>query len=400
MNANDVVRGGMSPATKSAMMGYCFCPTHLEIHLFNNRNRSTMSLRLFTLACIAGTMILGAFQVRLRAADYPGLVSAELIYEKAPFPQCHASTIEETSEGLVAAWFGGTHEKNPDVGIWVARHVDGKWTAPVEVANGIQYDDKRHPCWNPVLFQPKEGPLMLFYKVGPDPRTWWGMLTTSDDCGKTWSFPRRLPEGIDGPVKNKPIQLANGDILAGSSTEYDGWRIHFERTSDLGKTWHRVGPINDATKYNAIQPSILTYPDGRLQILCRSRENVVTQSWSSDGGETWTAMEKTMLPNPNSGTDAVTLADGRQLIVYNHTTRPTGNRSLLNVAVSNDGKKWMAAYVLENTPGKEFSYPAVIQAKDGMIHFTYTYHRRKVKHVVLDPAKLEARDMPDGNWPE
>ena len=51
----------------------------------------------------------------------PGLVTKEFIYEKAPFPECHASTIAETKNGLVAAWFGGTGEKNPDVGIWVAR---------------------------------------------------------------------------------------------------------------------------------------------------------------------------------------------------------------------------------------------------------------------------------------
>jgi len=98
----------------------------------------------------------------------------EFIYETAPFPSCHASTIAETDHGLVAAWFGGRAEKAPDVGIWISRRVDGTWTAPVEVANGVQPDGTRQPCWNPVLFQTAKGPLLLFYKVGPDPESMVG----------------------------------------------------------------------------------------------------------------------------------------------------------------------------------------------------------------------------------
>jgi predicted neuraminidase len=100
------------------------------------------------------------------------ILSSELIGERAPFRSAHASTIVETRDGLLAAWFGGTEEGNPDVGIWVSRRGEGGWSAPVEVANGAQPDGTRHPCWNPVLFQPSKGPLLLFYKVGPSPREW------------------------------------------------------------------------------------------------------------------------------------------------------------------------------------------------------------------------------------
>ena len=154
------------------------------------------------------------------AAPTGNIVHSEFIYESAPFPSCHASTIEETKSGLITAFFGGTDEKNPDVGIWVSRHENGKWTAPVEVANGVQPDGKRHPTWNPVLFQPKTGPLLLFYKVGPSPSRWWGMMMRSTDEGKTWSKPEKLPDDILGPIKNKPVQLADGTILCGSSTEH------------------------------------------------------------------------------------------------------------------------------------------------------------------------------------
>src|SRR5476649_1000537 len=87
------------------------------------------------------------------AAPSP-VAKSEFIFERAPFPSAHASTIVETPGGLVAAWFGGTAERNPDVGIWVSRHDMAGWSAPVEVANGVQPGGTRHPCWNPVLFQP------------------------------------------------------------------------------------------------------------------------------------------------------------------------------------------------------------------------------------------------------
>ena len=335
----------------------------------------------------------------VKVSKPPGLVSSEFIYESAPFPSCHASTIVESKHGLVAAWFGGTAERNPDVGIWVSHFQKGKWTPPVEVANGVGFATNRLPTWNPVLFQPKQGPLMLFYKVGPSPSTWWGMLITSDDGGKTWSAPRRLPVGFLGPIKNKPVQLANGDLLCPSSSEEQGWRVHFERTPDLGATWEMIGPVNDGKAIGAIQPSILFYPRGKLQAVGRTQQERVFEIWSDDNGKTWGELKLTELPNPNSGTDAVTLADGRQLLIYNHNGNRKG-RSPLNLAVSRDGQTWQAALELENEPGSEFSYPAIIQTRDGLVHITYTWKRKLIKHVVVDPKKLQTRDFVSGAWPQ
>ncbi len=337
------------------------------------------------------------------SAQHAAVVSATFIFDEAPFAQCHASTIEQAGDVLVAAWFGGTREKHEDVGIWVSRNEGTGWSPPVEVANGVQHSRKRYPTWNPVLFHPPDGPLLLFYKAGPSPSTWWGMLTTSGDRGRTWSRPRRLPEDILGPVRNKPIQLPGGELLCPSSSEHDGWRVHFERTHDLGVTWEHIGPINDSTRFGAIQPSLLVYDGGRIQALNRSRQGKVVETWSSDGGRTWTALAETMLPNPNAGLDGVTLADGRQLLVYNHSTIAEGQwggpRSPLNVAVSDDGRIWHAALVLEDKPG-EYSYPAVIQTADGLVQITYTWKRTRIKHVVIDPSRLVLHPMPDGAWPE
>jgi predicted neuraminidase len=161
--------------------------------------------------------------------------------------------------------------------------------------------------------------------------------------------------------------------------------VHFERTSDLGKTWRLAQPRNNGQGIDVIQPTILLHKGGRLQALGRTEQGRIFQVWSEDAGQTWGNMTLTALPNPNSGIDAVTLKDGRHLLVYNPTVK---GRSPLSVAVSTDGKDWKSALQLEDTPGKEFSYPAVIQSSDGLIHITYTWMRRRVKHVVLDPARL------------
>lgn len=326
------------------------------------------------------------------------IVSKGFIYKKedVPFPSCHASTIEETGSGLVAAWFGGREERAPDVGIWVSRMEDGRWTHPVEVANGVQHSTLRYPTWNPVLFYAGRE-LLLFYKAGPSPREWWGELTKSTDNGKSWSSPCRLPEGIFGPVKNKPVLLGGNLLLCPSSTEDNGWRVHMEFTADNGKTWERTEALNDA-KTGVIQPTILKLKDGSLEMLCRSQVSCIMSSLSSDNGRTWSDLAQTSLPNPNSGIDAVTLKDGRHLLVYNHQMK---GRNILNVAVSDDGSNWKAAVLLENdSNGKEYSYPAVIQSSDGMVHITYTWNRELIRHLVIDPRLIETRAFNAGEWPE
>lgn len=333
----------------------------------------------------------------LLAAPPAGVLKEEFIYETAPTPQCHASTLAESEAGLVAAWFGGKHEKNPDVGIWVARHVDGKWTTPVEVANGVQSATLRHPTWNPVLFQIPNGPLQLYYKVGPSPRDWWGMLIESTDAGTTWGKPRRLPEGILGPIKNVPVLLADGTLLSPTSTEHDGWQVHLEWSKDAGKTWERTRPINQGDDVGAIQPTIFQHPKGRLQILCRNQQpKSILEAWSEDQGRSWSDLSPLDLPNPNSGIAGATLKNGRHALVYNHTQR---GRSPLNLAISDDGKVWQAAAVLESEPG-EYSYPTVIQSADGLAHVVYTWKRTRVKHVVFDPARLKLRPIENGKWPK
>lgn len=349
----------------------------------------------------AGIALLAARGQATPAADATGAVRrTEFINDRAPYPQCHASTIVEVAPGrLAAAWFGGTREGAPDVGIWLARHDGTRWLPAVQVADGRQPDGTRHPTWNPVLFKPPSGPLFLFYKVGPSPRDWWGMVSTSTDGGVTWGEAQRLPAPLLGPIKNKPVVLADGAWLSASSTEGTptGWRAHFEASRDQGRTWQFIGPIDKgAASLEAIQGSVLFLGGDRLLTLLRTRNGVLAETRSADGGRTWSPLEPSGLPNPNSGTDALTLRDGRHLLVFNNSKpapgHASGARYPLDVALSRDGARWDVALTLEREPKPDgYAYPAVIQASNGLVHVTYTWNRQRIKHVVLDPAALAPR---------
>jgi alpha-L-rhamnosidase len=396
----------------------------------------------------------GKYTFSVTIPQQKGVVVQEYIYEKSGFPQCHSATIAQTTEGdLLTAFFGGTREGHPDVCIYVSRKEKGseEWTKPELVADGwmtVEGKAVRKACYNPVLFQQPGGALYLFYKVGNRVSDWKGFLKMSRDGGRSWSRAFNLPEGYLGPVKNK-IEIVDGKAIAPSSTETNGWKVHFEISEDNGRKYRKVGPleaeaalpthlqspythrIGQTTKgtvskksitpgntvstgnplsnqvsisqtlvsdaeggdnaethvIQAIQPSILKHRDGRLQILCRTRNGRLATAWSTDRGETWSALSLTDMPNNNSGTDAVTLADGRHLLVYNAVATPPGQkkaaRTPLNVAVSTNGLNWKPLLTLETSPVSQYSYPSVIQTPDGYVHIVYTWRRERVKYVKL-----------------
>ena len=313
--------------------------------------------------------------------------ASEFIFVGAPFKSCHASTIVELrNRELLAAWFGGTAEGNSDVAIWASRRTSSGWSAPFQLVR-----EPNTPTWNPVLFHSKDGLLWLYYKFGAGPSTWKASRISSTDDGKTWSQPERLPDGILGPIKDKPLVLDDGTIVSGSSVETPkAWEVWIERSTNNGVTWTRSGPIGmskqpqfsgPSTPYGIIQPAIVSLGGKHLRFYARSTSNIgfICVADSSDGGVTWTEARKTNIPNPNSGIDALKLHDGRIILVYNNTR--TG-RSPLNLGVSTDGEHFKMFATLESEPG-EFSYPAIIQGSDGDLQITYTWNRTRIKYVHI-----------------
>ncbi len=317
---------------------------------------------------------------------------SEFIFDSASYPSCHASTIVELPNGdLLSAWFGGTEEGNPDVAIWGSRKTNGKWSTPVEIIR-----EKETPCWNPVYFMGADHRLWFYYKYGTSPMTWSAGRKYSDDNGLSWSEIEHLPAGILGPIRAKPLVLKNGVIVSGSSVEsYGTWSVWIERSSDNGKSFTKIGPITvaenlmdiNATRalmgnkrsIGIIQPSIVQISKKHLRMYARSTTNIgkVCVADSYDEGKKWTPARPLNIPNPNSGLDAIRLNDGRVVLIYNNTS--TG-RTPLNLAASDNGENFKMFYTLENAPG-EYSYPNIIQGKNGDLHITYTWNRTHIKYV-------------------
>ena len=320
----------------------------------------------------------------------------EFIFTQAPFLTSHASTIVETPSGrLIAGWFGGTEEGKPDVRIWISAKTRGEeWTPAVPVTDTLGM-----PAWNPVLFQDCDR-TWLYFKIGPSPREWVGAYRVSEDEGRTWSPMVYMPAGLTGPVRSKPIRLSDGTLLAGTSIEagyrmdtaeaapYKSWSGWVERSTDGGTTWTRHGPITvPGQPFGVIQPTLWQTASGEVRMFLRSTNRIgrIVAASSRDGGLTWSPGRPTDLPNPNSAVDVVKLRDGRVVLVYNHALH---GRDSIHIAISgDDGDTWSPPLLLEGGQG-DFSYPAVIQSRDGLVHITYTWRGTRIRHVVVDPRKL------------
>jgi predicted neuraminidase len=333
----------------------------------------------------------------------------------------HASTLVELKNGdILAAWFGGAKEGAPDVKIYGARLHDGAWSAPFELARA-----EAVACWNPVLFHTRDGRLWLYYKLGTRPSTWTGARKVSTDEGLTWSAAEPLPEGILGPIKDKPLVLPDGTIVSGSSVENGKWNVWIERSADSGAHWTKSGPItvpdsadipdpafltstahvepaNTGSRADSkthtklyppaketvgiIQPAVVALDARHLRFYARghSRSAKIAVSDSFDGGKTWTQARFIALPNPNSGIDAVRLHDGRIVLIFNNSSNA---RTPLNLAISRDGEHFKVFKTLEDGP-VQYSYPAIVQAANGDLLMTYSWRRETIKFVRIPLREL------------
>ena len=335
---------------------------------------------------------------------------------------CHASTLAVLPNGdVLTAWFGGEHEGAPDVGIYVSIRSEGAWSAPQRVA-----DQGDEPCWNPVLFladdhrsfadapgkERDELPVVwLYYRVGSTIPTWRSYSMVSKDGGRTWSAAAPLGEDILGPIKNKPIPLSDGRVLAGTSIEDErGWRCAIEVSEDGGGHWARIAEIESDADVDLIQPTVWESGPGHVHALMRSRTaGKIYRSDSLDGGRTWSRALPTELPNNNSGLDIAKLVpapgdpgyESGQMAPLALAFNPvTEGRSPLVVAVSTDnGATWHQSMPIEDNQG-EYSYPSIVPTSDG-IAMTYTYDRRNIgfvraswEHLI---GRADVETMPGGD---
>lgn len=318
------------------------------------------------------------------------IINHEIISQDNANFDCHGSSLVEASSGvLCAVWKGGEGKHD---GIWISKCVNEKWSTPEQIVSAGE-----SVCWTPNIVKLPSGELNLFYRLGSNPRHAVGFLKRSLDNGVTWSQAEILPAGILGPVKSKPVFDDNGDMICGSSIEAGDPEDEFKATacwieiySDQSKSWSKHGPIEiPGKRFGAIEPAIFKGENGVLKIMCRDRSNRIgLEGWlwqgvSHDNGRTWSQLERTPLPNPDSGFALVDLGKGRVIVFYNHSHT---KRYPLTMALSTDyGVTWNSILDLENVSGE---VPSAIYSSDGCLHVTYAWQKpgtnqHMIKHVVI-----------------
>lgn len=352
------------------------------------------------------------FMMRLFLAlfvAFASYIQALVIKEEFLTPErkkfdCHTTSIIETSPGkFLAVWKGGpgkgfcNHDMYKKVGVWMSLSDGKSWSKPEKIVRS-----PKSVCWNPVLCRLPSGEILLFYRQGETPRCSVSFVKRSFDEGKNWSEAEILPAGIVGPTKTKPIVLNDGTIISPSSSESGGPKDELKATAlwieishDGGRSWEKYGPLEiPGRKFGGIEPVLFFDAENHLRLLCRDRaarmgvEGFIWSATSLDLGKTWTKLRPTLLPNPDSGIDAIDFGNGKIVLFYNHSHK---NRYPLALAVSNDGgDSWSMPMILEKNSGE---FPDAIISNDGFIHLTYPWaekegEQRRIKHVVLDPSHL------------
>ncbi len=378
-----------------------------------------------------------------------GFFEAELIFPPNPFHN-HGSSIVETPRGdLIAAWFHGSGERqSDDVVIQGARKQAGEtvWSEPFLMA-----DTPDLPDCNPALFLDPQGVLWLFWITVQD-NEWGGSLlkyrASRDFEGPgapVWDWqdviharPKELEErflkvvdegletyaslldAVSPEIKEQamgvralagqklqsrlgwmtrtpPIMLDGGTLMLGLYSDVFNCSLA-AFTRDGGATWSFSTPIldPDITMLGNIQPAFARRKSG--EILAFMRDNglprQVRYATSTDDGMTWSPVLVSGIPNPGSSVDVEVLSSGNWVLVCNDTLE--GRHKLTALLSEDEGRSWKWSRTIEEAPPDtgSFSYPCVIQAKDGTLHLTYSYKRdgtegSAIKHAAFTEAWVQ-----------
>jgi predicted neuraminidase len=257
--------------------------------------------------------------------------------------------------------------------------------------------------WNPVLTQTSNNKILLFFRLGKNPRFVRGYVMTSEDNGITWSNSQALPAGIYGPTKNRPLLLTDGSLLCGSSIEAGEPESPDASTScwievaspDLTE-WKKYGPfIIPNQPFGCIEPALTFDEEGKLLMLCRNRaakRNLKGFAWSAtstDFGKTWTPFTQTEIPNPDSPLDIIKLKDGRLLMALNPEHK---GRSRLSLFTHEEGN-WTLVTDIEKIEEAEISFPSIVQSKhDSLLHIVYSGRKDNISNRVIRYSCLGLTD--------
>lgn len=322
-------------------------------------------------------------------------------------PSAHSSAICSLPSGdLMTIWYGGTREGAADVALFTSRLADtgGSWSEPVNTVDRARAEDELDrvikKIGNAVIFPDDAGTLWMVY-VSVSLGGWSGSglnVKTSRDEGRTWNASQRLTLNpflnLSSLVRNKPIFAADGRI---------GLPVYHEMAIKYPQMlWLTPGPGGSVQDYRIrnlssetglIQPALVPLQGDRVLMMLRDHNEgrSMHTAYSDDNGWTWSEAAPTNLPNPDAAIDALRLRDGRILLVYNHAS--SGRENLRLALSSDEGRTWRAGAVLEDTPNEEYSYPNLAEDARGRIHLTYTWQRRRIKHVAFNVAWLENRTL-------
>lgn len=362
----------------------------------------------------------------------PFYAAEELFPRRGLGGSSHGSTITEGPDGtLYATWYSGTAEKAADVKIYMTVRPPGEaWQDPWLVekegetssnpfltgdetpAERAELEQEETSEGNPVIFADRAtGRLWLFWVTmrGAGEHSGWSacIIKCKDslDGGHSWSAPRVVRDMIGWMIRNKPVWLSNDELLWPVMAEFVGGQAMFYRAprAEVAKgahacAWQEPDFFIDG---GVSQPSVVEVDptDAPGHLLCfmrtnkdtRNCPNLIATSRSNDYGHTWTPIEPTAerIPNPDSGLDAVRLANGHVVLVCN--PRTSGRQQLTACLSTDGGETFPHRRDLEPVEaGKSYSYPAVIQATDGRVHVTYTNRRLNIKHAAFDEDWIRA----------
>jgi predicted neuraminidase len=323
------------------------------------------------------------------------------IFESQIIPQpeflaaAHSSAFEVLSDGsLLAFWFAGSHEGKPDVKIWSAKFINNTWrlatvaVSPEMLSKHLNQFIKK--VGNPVVYRDENDRLHLFVVSVGAVGGWSGSSLNqliSYDNGLTWTVVRKLILSpflnISTLVRTKAIDLKDGGFYLPVYNELEGSYPELLRFNRQGEFMEQIRMANTRT---LLQPAIAVQSESIAYAFMRNKINKSDPLYmqvTNDAGITWDQPLATNLTNHDSSL-AVTYLGNRQLLMVHN---PGEDRSKLALSVSKDGYHWQMVTLLENTPGMEFSYPAV-QVHSGMIDVLYTWDRKQIKHVRFNESWL------------